>query len=662
MNRAYSLLQIKAVSEDQRIISGTATTPEVDRMGDIVDPLGVTFKNPLVLLHQHDSTLPVGTVTFDKPTKEGITFQATLPTIADPGPLKDRVDTAWGEIKAGLIRAVSIGFRALEYSFMDEGGIRYIASEILELSLVSVPANASAVISQIKSIDAPLLAATGKAPKASDRPVPPGVTGKSLKPVKILPKEGNSMKKTIAEQISAFEATRATKQARMDEIQSRASDEGRTKDAAEKEEFDTLNGEIDAIDAELKDLRAMQDRQAKSATPVAAKTPEEGTKVREGAIQAVRVVADANVPKGLQFARFAKVKALARLDGESARSIAKSLYGEDSVVYRMLTKAAVDAGTSISGNWAANLVSDETSAFADFVEFLRPMTIVGKFGTGNIPGLRNIPFDTPLITQTAGGSASWVGEGKPKPLTNFGYSRTTLQENKVAAIAVVTETLLRRSSVAAETNLRDELAKAVAERIDIDFIDPAKAASASVSPAAVTNGVSAIHSSGNDADAVREDVRAMMATFVAAKNTPTSGVWVMSSLTALGLSLMKNALGQPEFPALTMLGGVFEGLPVLTSEYVTEDTAGGLVSLINASDIWFADEGGVAVDMSNQASLEMKDSSLTQDATAGTGTSLVSLWQTNSVAFRAERILNWAKRRASAVAVLDQVNWGQPSS
>jgi hypothetical protein len=50
-------------------------------MGDIVEPLGVKFKNPMPLLHQHDSEKPVGTVKFDKPTKDGITFTAQLPVI-----------------------------------------------------------------------------------------------------------------------------------------------------------------------------------------------------------------------------------------------------------------------------------------------------------------------------------------------------------------------------------------------------------------------------------------------------------------------------------------------------------------------------------------------------------------------------------------------------
>lgn len=162
MNRAYSVLEIKSVNDGERVIRGVATTPTPDRMGDIVDPLGVTFKNPLALLWQHRSDQPVGTVKFDKPTKAGITFEATIADISEPGTLKDRLDEAWQSVKTGLVRAVSIGFRALEYSFMDEGGIRFIASEVLELSLVTIPANADATINEIRSIDTAQLASTGK--------------------------------------------------------------------------------------------------------------------------------------------------------------------------------------------------------------------------------------------------------------------------------------------------------------------------------------------------------------------------------------------------------------------------------------------------------------------------------------------------------------------
>lgn len=155
--RAYSVLEIKSVAEDRRVIRGVATTPAVDRVGDIVEPLGVSFKNPLPLLWQHQHDKPVGTVKFDKPTKDGVTFEAELPQISEEGTLRDRIEEAWQSIKAGLVRAVSIGFRPIEYSYMDEGGIRFVKSEVFELSLVTIPANADAVITS-KNFDAEAVA------------------------------------------------------------------------------------------------------------------------------------------------------------------------------------------------------------------------------------------------------------------------------------------------------------------------------------------------------------------------------------------------------------------------------------------------------------------------------------------------------------------------
>ena len=150
---AYSLLEVKALNEEKREITGVATTPEPDRVGDIVEPMGVKFKNPLPLLWQHDHEKPVGTVKFEKPTKDGIRFVATLPVIAEDGKLKEMVDLAWQSVKAGLVRGVSIGFRPLEYSYLEGGGVRFTESEVYELSLATVPCNQSATIETIKALD-----------------------------------------------------------------------------------------------------------------------------------------------------------------------------------------------------------------------------------------------------------------------------------------------------------------------------------------------------------------------------------------------------------------------------------------------------------------------------------------------------------------------------
>jgi len=50
----------------------------------------------------------------------------------------------------------------------------------------------------------------------------------------------------------------------------------------------------------------------------------------------------------------------------------------------------------------------------------------------------------------------------------------------------------------------------------------------------------------------------------------------------------------------------------------------------------------------------------TNDTVSATpvATDLVSLWQTNSVGFLAERTVNWMRRRPTAVALITGVTWG----
>lgn len=464
-----------------------------------------------------------------------------------------------------------------------------------------------------------------------------------------------------AEQIAAFEAKRASIVAEMEALMKKASDEGTTLDEEQQQAYDGYEADIEAIDGHLKRLRALEKAVAK--TPVAGKTSDEG---RESRTVHPTVKATPKEEPGVRFARVVKSLGIAKGNLGDAVHVAERAYPNDPAIATVL-KASVAAGTTSNSTWAGALVGDETSIFADFVEYLRPQTILGRFGQNGVPALRRVPFRVPLIGQTSGGQGYWVGEGAAKPLTKFDFSRTTLEPLKVANIAVLTEEVIRDSSPSADVIVRDQLAAALRARLDTDFIDPGKAAVNGVSPASITNGVTPTASSGTDADAVRADIKALFDKFIAGNNAPTSGVWIMSATTALSLSLMMNALGQPEFPGIDMNGGRLFGLPVIVSEYVPQSQGGSplapdgrYVFLVNASDIYLGDEGGIEVAMSREASLAMDDAP-TMNSTTPTPAQLVSMFQTNSVAFRAERTINWARRRADAVAVLSGVNWGAAS-
>src|SRR4030095_12332020 len=248
-NRAYSRLEIKSLDADLRLFKGWATTPSPDRLGDVVEPLGIKFNNPLPLLIDHKHDQPIGQVVFKTPTKKGIEFEAKIAKTETPGNVKTRLDDAWESIKLGLKPAVSIGFKADKYSFLkDTDGIHFEESTVLELSLVTIPANQECTISAFKSLDREALAVSGHYDAALERPSRPGVTG--LRQTTSTPLE-LKMPKTMDEQMPGAEAKRAATVAAIDAIMAKAAEEGRVLEADEEIKYDEHKETVRNLDNHL---------------------------------------------------------------------------------------------------------------------------------------------------------------------------------------------------------------------------------------------------------------------------------------------------------------------------------------------------------------------------------------------------------------------------
>ena len=656
---AYSVLDVKAIKEEGgfHVIEAFASTPSVDRQGDIVEPMGAKFKLPMPLLWQHQHSAPVGNVTFAKPTRKGIPYIAKLPKILEPGLLKDRIDEAIQSIKHKLVSAVSIGFSAVDgmYERMDGGGIRFIEWEWLELSLVTIPANADATITSIKSLDREVLTALGREHELEDNVAnKPSVIGKT-KSFKL--NKGNTIMKSVQTMIDELKAKKLEITENRDKLLQKSMDEGRTFDEVESEEFDTLADEMKSIDAHIARLESTKATQIANATDVTTtvnnteNTEKGANAARNAGVSAIQVVS--NLPKGTAFTRY--VMALTRSKGNSfeAANYAKKWDDSTPQVSRVL-KAASDAGTTTDADWASKLVDYQTLT-NEFVELLRPMTILGKFGANGIPALRRIPFNVRMATQTSGGTYGWVGEGAAKPVGELAIGEITLKWAKAAGIIVVTDELMRMSSPSVEAVVRNDMLEGMAAFSDSQFINPAIAAVADVSPASILNGVTPVTATGTDADAFREDAGTLLNKFFITNLAPTTGVWIMSNQQAVRLSLMLNALGQKEFPDITAMGGTLEGFPVIASEAIGAGSDGGIIAFVNANDIFYSDDGPVTIDASREASLQMNT---TPDNPTTANTVLVSLWQRNLVGLRAERYMNWKKRRPNAAQYIESANYG----
>ncbi|ANK84169.1 phage capsid family protein [Rhizobium sp. N1314] len=327
-------------------------------------------------------------------------------------------------------------------------------------------------------------------------------------------------------------------------------------------------------------------------------------------------------PRGSTFVRCAMALALAKGDMVHAAEIAAGRWGLMSPAARV-AKAAVEAGQlgGGSGTWGSELAADLATATVEFFQLVAERSIVGRMA-----GLRRMPLLTRSISVVGGSTAHWVGEGKPKPVSALVFGDALLPSRKIIALCVCTRELLESSDPAAEGVIKTDLVRAVADALDSAFIDPSNAGIADVVPASITNSVTQ-----------SADLEALVSDFA---GDLSAAVFVMNPATAVSLS-------SADRPNIGARGGELSGVPVITSRNVAE----GNIVLADPTGIALG-EGSADLRVTTEATVEMLDNGLTQDATEGTGTSLVSLWQTNAAGLLAERAINWAVARPGSVGYI----------
>jgi len=449
----------------------------------------------------------------------------------------------------------------------------------------------------------------------------------------------------ISEQITAFEQKRASLVAANEDIMNKAAEEGTTLDAAQKETFDGNAADVQEIDDHLKRLRAMEKAQAATARPVDGSTSKSATESRMGAPIIIQKGDKDEAFPGQNFTRLVIAKTLARIDDVSAVGIAHRRWGKTNPQLVETIKAAVAGGGTGSGEWGAELVHLDRYT-GDFIDFLYSRTVFDK-----LP-LREVPANVNIAGQDGAATGYWVGESKSIPVSKADFMDVNLRNLKVAALAVVSKELLRDSQPSAELLVRDALVNASAQKVDQTFLSTA-AESAGVSPAGILNGVSAGSSAGSDIEGVIADVKALYAPFIAANNADGLQFVTTQSLSK-ALGLMQNTLGNWAFPGLSANGGSLLGDTLVAGGNVG---AGHLI-LLKPSDIYKIGDRGVEVSMSTEASIQMDGAPDGASDTPVANTSLVSMYQTDSVAIKVVRPLNFAKRRASAVAYIGDADYG----
>lgn len=130
----------KSYNKDTDLIEFIASTAAIDREGESIDPKGWDLSNVgknLPLLWAHDAhSLPIGRVVDARVEDSGL-----VATVEFAHKVDDFAKKVYEFVKAGFLNAVSVGFMPKAYDAQGQ----MVSQELLELSLVNVPANQEAL-------------------------------------------------------------------------------------------------------------------------------------------------------------------------------------------------------------------------------------------------------------------------------------------------------------------------------------------------------------------------------------------------------------------------------------------------------------------------------------------------------------------------------------
>lgn len=262
-------------------------------------------------------------------------------------------------------------------------------------------------------------------------------------------------------------------------------------------------------------------------------------------------------------------------------------------------------------------------------------------------GLRPTPFNVRLLATTDSAVGYWVGESKAIPVSLPEFAGSSLPRRKVAAIMATTQEAVRAADPLAEARFEQDLLNCLAGALDLAFLDAANAGIADAKPAAVTYGAPSSASTGNPAT----DLAALIAAF---EGDLSQAVLATDAVTAAEIALARDAGGAFMFPGIGARGGEVLGIPVHVSRRSPRSAGGGQLALIDGSGI-AANVEGVEIEVSANATLQMDDAPTGASDTPAAGP-VVSMFQTDSVAFKSIIHANWEAQRP-AVSVITAASY-----
>jgi len=643
-----------------------------DRMGDIISADGWktdSFKRNPVALFAHDPTFIVGR--WHDVKVNGVQLRGRL-ELAPEG-TSPRIDEIRRLVDADILRAVSVGFRATKREPLTEksdpffGPFRFLEQELVECSLVAVPANANALAlaKSLKVSTDTLGLVFAEQRKGNGTIRRNGATGEHAATSRN--RKGSKIMSTLSERIAALQTDLVAKEDALTALLAKMDN-----DDVQDDEIETTT----ALNADIAKMRKRLDAWLQSEKLLAKSTDGNGNGSSSRALTVLhdqRRPEDGNdhdisaphvIPKRkkelapLEYLVRAGTVAIFAKDWQiDPIKACEKIYGDDEVTRvacgLILRTATAPAMTTVPG-WAQELAQQ---TYAELMPQLIPQAVYTRFAARGLTlqfgRAAKIVIPTRSVTPTIAGS--FVGEGAAIPVRIGAFTSQNLTPKKLAVITVWTREMSEHSTPAIEGVLREAIQTDTSVSIDSVLIDANPATT--TRPAGLLNGVAAqTPTTGPGLPAIIGDLKLLVGVLTTStKGNIRNPVFLMNPGEMLSASLA-NTNGI--FPFKAEIGqGTLLNIPIIDSATIPTRT----VILVDAADFVTAGGGGPRFELSDSATLHMEDTTPLELVGTGSPGTVASpqrsLFQTDSIALRMIMPLNWLMRRSGCVAWVNNVNW-----
>jgi HK97 family phage prohead protease/HK97 family phage major capsid protein len=636
-----------------------------DRMDDVIMSDGwdlENFKKNPIALFGHRSDFPIGK--WRNLHVENKQLKGHL-QLAPKG-TSPRIDEIRALVDADILRSVSVGFKPVDSTPRKETkyGTTFTKCELVETSLVSVPANpnALAVAKSLNVSTATLSMVFGehasgivqrdyRANRGEHADTKRDAKGKTTtgEHAEAKPNSGKGQPMLLSQRIQEAEKGLIALQEQLDKHLETVDDANPTEDQMVVTE--DLTAKIEARQRNLTNLKTIEAKNATSAEDPTGLAAKRGQLVK---MPSNIVLRQKKLEPLDYFFRSAVIAGKAKVDGRSIDDTRRKLYGDDEatkVISDIILKAAsAPAETTVPG-WAQELV---VTIWAAFMEVLLPMSVYPKLSAKGLAMTfgANGKIVIPTRSLTPSIAGSFVGEGQPIPVRQGAFSSQSLVPKKMAVITTWTREMDEHSTPAIEGLLRQAIMEDTAIAIDTVLLDnnPATA----IRPAGLRS-----YQTGLTPAALTSPFANFVADYAALFGellTLTHGnvrnpTIILNPIDTLNLSMIQPPNAATSlFPFLEMV----DGGRVLKAAVIESSTqTPGMAIMVDAADFTTAGQEGPRLEISDQATLHMEDTAPADIVGGPSGTPVPawptkSMWQTDSLALRLIMMTNWIMRRPVA--------------